>query len=64
MADDADLENDRLEMELALRVSAMAGYEIPAGKQGECDLCGEWSGRLVEGACVPCRDRYQGRHAV
>ena len=22
---------------------------------GDCDLCGEWSGGLVSGACVGCR---------
>ena len=32
---------------------------IPVGKPGECDLCGEWSGRLVNGACAPCRDLYK-----
>ena len=26
---------------------------------GECDLCGEESGRLVEGVCARCRDRYK-----
>ena len=25
---------------------------------GDCDLCGEWSGRLVNGACAPCRDKW------
>lgn len=30
---------------------------IPTGKPGECELCGEWSGRLVLGVCAPCRDR-------
>ena len=23
----------------------------------DCDLCGEWSGRLIAGSCAPCRDR-------
>jgi hypothetical protein len=32
---------------------------IPAGSAGECELCGEWSGRLVNGACAPCRDKYK-----
>lgn len=32
--------------------------EMPKGNPGECDLCGEWSGRLVGGACAPCRDRH------
>lgn len=32
---------------------------IPTGEPGTCDLCGEWSGRLVQGVCAPCRDRYR-----
>jgi hypothetical protein len=32
--------------------------EIPQGNPGECSLCGEWSGRLVNETCSPCRDRY------
>jgi class 3 adenylate cyclase len=32
---------------------------IEPGAPGECELCGEWSGRLVRGACAPCRDRYK-----
>lgn len=31
--------------------------EIAPGTPGECDLCGEWRGRLINGACAPCRDR-------
>lgn len=31
---------------------------IEAGTQGDCDYCGEWSGRLVGGVCAPCRDKY------
>lgn len=33
-----------------------AAAEIPVGSQGDCDFCGYWSGRLVDGACAPCRD--------
>lgn len=33
--------------------------KIPVGNPGECDLCGEWSGRLVSGVCAPCRDRHK-----
>lgn len=33
--------------------------KIPVGNPGECDLCGEWSGRLVNGVCAPCRDRHK-----
>ncbi len=36
-----------------------AAAKIPEGEQGDCELCGAWSGRLVNGACAPCRDRYK-----
>lgn len=32
--------------------------EIPIGNPGDCDGCGEWSGRLVDGYCAPCRDKH------
>jgi hypothetical protein len=32
---------------------------IPAGEPGTCELCGEWSGRLVKAVCAPCRDKYK-----
>jgi len=32
---------------------------MQSGEPGDCDLCGEWSGRLVRGVCAPCRDRYK-----
>lgn len=32
---------------------------IEPGTPGDCDLCGEWSARLIRGACAPCRDRYK-----
>lgn len=34
-------------------------YELPEGKPGECELCGSWFGRLVQGACAPCREKYR-----
>ena len=34
-------------------------HELPPGKPGECDMCGEWSGRLIFGVCAPCRDKYR-----
>ncbi len=59
MADDADLANDHVEREEAQRIefARKAAAQIPAGAPGDCDLCGEWTGRLVGGACAPCRDR-------
>lgn len=32
---------------------------IPVGKTGDCDLCGEWAGRLVNGICAPCCDKFR-----
>lgn len=61
MSDEIDIANDRAaadtqRAEAAARAKAQA---IPAGTPGDCELCGEWSGRLVGGACAPCRDRYR-----
>lgn len=58
MADEVDEANDRVlrrveEGEARAREAAAA---MPAGAPGDCDLCGEWSGRLVLGACARCRD--------
>lgn len=59
MADMVDLAQEyneraysRFEAEIAKRAA------IPAGKSGDCDICGEWSGRLINGACAPCRDKH------
>lgn len=57
MADIADMANDQIEQEMERRIAAARG-DIPPGAQGECDFCGEWSGRLICGACAPCRDKY------
>ena len=36
-----------------------AAAEIPAGSQGDCEDCGYWSSRLIDGTCAPCRDRQE-----
>lgn len=41
----------------ALAAARETARRIPVGAPGDCDFCGEWSGRLVEGACAPCRDK-------
>jgi len=61
MSDIIDDANDKAE---TLRESIIDGIrnkaaDMPKGKPGDCDLCGEWSGRLVEGACAYCRDKYK-----
>lgn len=60
MADEIDISNDRIEAELSneqARIRAEAAKFDP-GKPGDCELCGEWSRRLVKGVCAPCRDKW------
>lgn len=57
MSDEADMANDRAEQDLERAISAARG-DIPTGIEGECDLCGEHSARLIDNHCAPCRDRY------
>lgn len=61
MADEADEANENRDKEEARRIQAARdeAARIPAGVEGECDRCGEPSGRLVKGACARCRDRYR-----
>lgn len=64
MADDADRAQDDMDLEQDLRAEfrrLTPKYEPPRGCPGDCYLCGEWSGRLIEGACAGCRTRYQLR---
>ena len=57
VADIVDLANERVEKELEAQLKLPA--DMPKGKPGDCDMCGEWSGRLVNGVCAPCRERYR-----
>jgi hypothetical protein len=61
--DEVDRTEERIERELAAAVAAARG-QIPPGSAGDCDLCGEWSGRLIDGACAPCRDRAEARRRL
>lgn len=58
--DDVDITEERARLALEADVMKVrkAAASMPAGKPGECERCGEWSGRLVRGACAPCRDRF------
>jgi hypothetical protein len=56
MPDEFDLAQEREEIARANAIRNNA-KDIPPGEPGDCDLCGEWSGRLINGACAPCRDR-------
>lgn len=53
---DRQLDRDALYDEATIRSIREKAAAIPVGHPGDCDLCGEWSGRLVRGVCAPCRD--------
>jgi len=55
--DVVDIANDRAAEEVERGIAA-AHIDLPPGETGDCDLCGEWSGRLINGACAPCRDKH------
>lgn len=58
--DDADMSDGRILalVDEGVAAASRAAAGIPTGTPGECDLCGEWCGRLVQGACARCRDRW------
>lgn len=60
MSDIIDAANDLVDATLARTVAWQRhqAQQIEPGQPGECDLCGEWAGRLVGGICAPCRDRH------
>lgn len=61
MADiiDRGCEREQFDRDIALQTARSAAAAIPEGHAGDCDLCGEHSMRLVDGACAPCRDKYK-----
>jgi len=61
MADviDRGCEREQLDRDLALNAARAAAERMPEGSAGDCDTCGSWSGRLVDGMCSPCRDKYE-----
>jgi len=56
--DEADKADERIEAERSAQIEEIRAREFDPGIPGDCDICGDWSGRLVGGACAPCRDRY------
>jgi len=61
MADEIDQANDRAQADndRAIAEARAVAAAIPVGEPGECDMCGSWSGRLVGGACAPCRTKWR-----
>ena len=60
MSDDVDIGNDQAQQRLDILIK-QARKPLAKGEPGECTLCGEYSGRLIEAVCAPCRDRYKLR---
>ena len=59
--DESDYANDLAmkTIDIAIQLQRQKAAQIPEGRPGECDICGEWSGRLVNDVCAPCRDKYK-----
>ena len=57
MSDEIDIANDRAEADLQRAIAAARG-EIKPGSEGDCDLCGEHTLRLICGVCASCRDKH------
>lgn len=57
--DEADIsvKNEEFYLEESLR--KVRNTEIPKGTKGECQYCGEYFERIVNGACARCRDKYK-----
>lgn len=56
--DEIDRANELVEVFIANAIRENS-KPLEKGVEGDCDLCGEWSGRLIAGACAPCRDKYR-----
>lgn len=55
--DEADRASPEIDMNLAEAIRRHS-KDLAPGKPGDCDMCGEWTGRLVNGTCARCRDKY------
>lgn len=61
MADELDTTSEITENHTNMSIDAIRtrAQAIPAGNPGECAHCGEFTPRLVNGACARCRDRLK-----
>jgi hypothetical protein len=61
MADEIDRAQETEEAHRDAALAKFKSFCLPSGEKGDCEYCGEWSGRLVSGACARCRDFYKLR---
>ncbi len=61
MTDEVDRiqEREQIPTEAAINAARAKAALIEPGTPGDCDMCGEWSSRLIRGACARCRDKYK-----
>ncbi len=60
MSDDVDIASDRTQLAIDAKLQEISdAAKLDPGTEGDCELCGEWTSRLIDGACAPCRDRYK-----
>lgn len=61
MSDEADRADYYIEsvIEDHVRDAMRAAQDIPVGNPGECDGCGSYFSRLVNGMCGFCRDKWR-----
>lgn len=57
--DDADFVAAQTERDINRTLANRQPFVMTEGKPGECDFCGRWFGRIVDGACVPCRNEHE-----
>lgn len=57
LVETVDIANEHAQLLLDATIKAVA-KDIEPGIAGECNLCGEFSSRLIRLACAPCRDKY------
>ena len=51
----SEYEQKERDNQIAAAIASAAKFD--PGVEGECDWCGNWSGRLIDGFCAPCRER-------
>jgi hypothetical protein len=60
MSDDVDIASDRTQLAIDAKLQEISdAAKLDKGVEGDCDLCGEWTSRLISDACAPCRDKYK-----
>lgn len=59
--DDIDRAGDRIDAteKQIIDAARKKAANIPKGSAGECEWCGEYFERLVNGACGRCRDEFK-----